>query len=106
MSWQENGILTKFNQFEISNDPEAWLDEFGWLYIPNSCVNGGCKLAVIMHGCNEWAIEFTKASKGWTSVGSLNDIIMLFPNSAAFPLKCWDMSNIADRPNFATNLDP
>ena len=31
---------------------------------------------------------------------------MLFPNSAEAPLKCWDMVNVADRPDFATNEDP
>ena len=82
------------------------LNEIGWLYYPKTCIDGGCKLAVIMHGCSQQAGEFMQGDQGWTSVAHLNNIVLLFPNSGEFPIKCWDMSNMLGRDTFATNEGP
>ena len=98
--------MLKFNQFEISDDPLAQINDHGWLYYPKSCVNGGCKLAVIMHGCTQWPLDFAMPREGWISLANNNDIITLFPNSQVYPMKCWDMINIYDMETFATNQGP
>ena len=56
-SWVDNGVLVQFNQWEfidldafdyVETYEETNLDEFGWLYYPKNCIEGGCKAGMLL----------------------------------------------------------
>jgi poly(3-hydroxybutyrate) depolymerase len=84
--------------FEQSSfDPEHWLHPRGWVYVPQECEKGGCRLHVALHGCqmNPDFIQdqFVRLS-GFNEWAEANRIVVLYPQSAklspANPYGCWD----------------
>merc|ERR1712013_685890 len=64
----------------------------GWIYIPNACNNGGCKMHIGLHGCGGRA----KGMAGrYNNIGALNNIIMVFPDT-----KCWNNIGSFDSNNY------
>ena len=52
--WSKNGRFGKFDQSLYTNgrDPaEIGLREWGFFYYPDSCIDGGCNLQIMYHGC-------------------------------------------------------
>ena len=81
----EEGVFVKFGQSEFvpaGSEAESTLAEHGWLYYPNTCTDGGCKLVVVMHGAHEPARNLALPTAGWIQVAHLNNLIVLLPQLA------------------------
>ncbi len=74
----------------------AGLAETGWLYIPETCPAGGCRLHLVLHGCGQSATQVGQAfaeKAGYLRWASANGIVLAFPQvvpAATNPLACWD----------------
>ena len=87
-SYVDNGVFVRFNQWEfidldafdyVTTYEDTNMDEFGWMYYPKQCAEGGCKAGMIIHGCLGRALELTQFWVGWESIANNNDIILIFP---------------------------
>ncbi|HVL71417.1 MAG TPA: PHB depolymerase family esterase [Beijerinckiaceae bacterium] len=74
----------------------AGLDDGGFLYLPQACETGPCRLHVVFHGCRQAAerlhLTFVTGS-GHARFAEANRLVLLFPQvarSADNPLACWD----------------
>ena len=68
IEYEKNGVLIKVNQSEVMSTEDTTkgnFDDAGWLYYPKHCVNGGCNLMVLMHGCGHRAMDMTTRELGW-----------------------------------------
>lgn len=85
---------------------DASLADAGYVFIPNACRNGGCKVHVAFHGCRQNAQQvgtrFVDAA-GYNRWAETNRLIVLYPQTAARsgfaagswtwlynPKACWD----------------
>ena len=110
----EEGIFLKFDQWEfvedVDDDEKAALTnlaEFGWIYYPNTCVEGGCKLVVVLAGAVLRGSDMALPGGGWVSAAHLNDLVVLFPQVYAGG---WDATDLVRAAEFtdvwATNDAP
>lgn len=91
--------LVVFNQQAYVESELSSMDELAYVYIPERCREGGCKVHVAIHGCLQGAqvigTEYiTKTA--YNQVAESNGIIVLYPQvhpskiSPLNPEGCWD----------------
>jgi poly(3-hydroxybutyrate) depolymerase len=97
------GTLAPFDQTEFFDrrDPTASLGGVGYVYIPTTCLAGGCRLHVAFHGCRQNVDargqdrvndDFIRDA-GYNRWAAANRIVVLYPQttaSALNPKRCWD----------------
>lgn len=92
------GALTVFDQDPFTKDlPNHGLSDEGLAYIPQSCrENAGCRVHIAFHGCGQnrtFVGDAFARDSGYGRWADTNNIIVLFPQTAATPLNpqgCWD----------------
>jgi poly(3-hydroxybutyrate) depolymerase len=84
------GRLLIFEQHAFS------LDGDGYLFIPRSCANGGCRIHVAFHGCRQAGERFAREA-GYNRWADTNRLVVLYPQQRASwlpwsfnPRGCWD----------------
>ena len=84
------GRLATFDQGAFSLDGE------GYVFIPPSCVNGGCRIHVVFHGCRQAGERFARDA-GYNRWADANRLVVLYPQVRASwmpwsfnPRGCWD----------------
>jgi poly(3-hydroxybutyrate) depolymerase len=105
---KESGRIVAFDQ-----NPQAAGDAFanslaetGYLYLPQDCASGGCRVHVAFHGCRQGADEIGERfvrEAGYNRWADANRLIVLYPQAAARsgwgargwtfvfnPRGCWD----------------
>ncbi|MGM0785384.1 MAG: poly(3-hydroxybutyrate) depolymerase [Pseudomonadota bacterium] len=93
------GELLAFDQAEFE---ARGLADTGYLYVPDSCQNGGCDLTLALHGCAMGAEQIGEAfvrHTGLNAWAAANDRVMLYPQaetSLANPQGCWDWWGFAE----------
>lgn len=107
----KQGKLVKFKQAELSNIKNTGMNEFGFAFIPNTCISGeNCSLHVSFHGCNQ-SIDnvgnsFAKLA-GFNEWAVNNNMIVIYPQTKKSnmmpmnPQACWDWWGYTDA-NYAT----
>lgn len=109
--YQPDGLIVDFNQLEFSvYDPIVIsMSPKGYLYVPKNCQNGTtkmCRFHIAFHGCNsnEFLGGYAAAYKThYAEVAELNDIIILFPQSAITVINtagCWDFAGLSGVPDY------
>jgi poly(3-hydroxybutyrate) depolymerase len=81
-------------EFEQKGFDGAGLADNGYLYVPQACEGGGCRLHVAFHGCRQTAEEFAEGA-GYNRWAEGNRLVVLYPQvRASFwpynPRGCWD----------------
>jgi poly(3-hydroxybutyrate) depolymerase len=92
-----NGDLLAFAQGEFTHGARpAGMGGKAWVYIPQACLAGGCRIHVAFHGCkqNEETLGdgYVRAA-GYNPWAENNRLIVLYPqtgSSMANPAGCWD----------------
>lgn len=81
------GSLRAFDQREFLSKPEASsMAQEGFVYIPTSCEQGGCRVHVALHGCRQGATTVDDAfyrHAGYNRWADTNGIIVLYPQAQA-----------------------
>jgi len=91
MNWAEYGKIIEFDQ----EGPRS-MDPKGFVYVPDTCVNGGCHLHVAFHGCSQsvsYLNEDYIQNTGYLEWAAANDLIVLFPQTIKTKVNengCWD----------------
>ncbi len=93
-----SGTLAVFDQHPFTEDlPNHGLSDQGLAYIPQSCQeNAGCRVHIAYHGCGQnrtFVGDAFARDSGFARWADTNNIIVLFPQTAATPLNpqgCWD----------------
>lgn len=92
MDWASKGELIEFNQ----NGP-ASMDPKAYVFVPDSCLDGGCPIHVAFHGCSQSKSSIGKEyleNTGYLEWAASNNLIVLFPQSVKNPPLnmngCWD----------------
>lgn len=96
------GTLLPFDQAEFFGAaPTAGLSAVGYLYVPDACLSGTCRLHVAFHGCRQNADaqhddrihdDFIRDA-GYNRWAATNRIVVLYPQAsvaAGNPRACWD----------------
>jgi hypothetical protein len=97
------GRLAPFNQaeFVMGGASNASLSGVGYVYIPTSCLGGGCRLHIAFHGCRQ-NVDAQSADRvhddfvrdgGYNRWAASNRIVVLYPQTtagSANPNRCWD----------------
>lgn len=89
---QATGRLLAFDQTPFRAGPD--LGEQGYVYIPQACEAGGCRLHLALHGCrmNHSAIgdAFVRRS-GLNEWADSNRLVVLYPQTGGAAVNgCWD----------------
>ncbi|GHU11977.1 depolymerase [Betaproteobacteria bacterium] len=94
---QANGELRVFDQGEFTRgERSVGMGDKGWVYLPQSCLGGGCRVHVAFHGCqqNDEAIDDAYVrTAGYNAWAESNRLIVLYPQtrrSLTNPGACWD----------------
>lgn len=104
---EPTGRLIGFDQRPfLGNDARIGMAAEGYVYIPESCANGGCRLHVAFHGCAQDAAAIGDAfyrHAGYNRWAEANRIVVLYPQAAPVtrrllgftlpwpnPKACWD----------------
>jgi hypothetical protein len=91
------GRFIAFDQSEFIAVPR-WhgMADTGYLYVPPECDNGGCRLHVVFHGCQQnqdtIGAQFVRYA-GYNAWADNNRLLILYPQTAATyanPNGCWD----------------
>jgi len=101
-SKKSTGELVKFSQDNYCSGntcSRISMDSTGFVYIPDICENGGCKLAVVLHGCLQ-GYEFIGTDfiekTGWNEIADDHGFVVLFPQAVSSNFNpsnlggCWD----------------
>ena len=96
------GTLQPFDQSEFFRASQTpGLSAVGYLYVPDACVSGTCRLHVAFHGCRQNADaqgddrihdDFIRDA-GYNRWAAANRIVVLYPQAtvaAGNPRACWD----------------
>jgi poly(3-hydroxybutyrate) depolymerase len=92
-SAQAQGRLSAFDQAAHG------LQGIGYVYVPNACTAGGCRVHVAFHGCRQGASEIGQryvSEAGYNRWADTNALIVLYPQVAPSywprfnPRGCWD----------------
>ena len=92
------GVYQEFDQRLFTRDLGAdhGLSDFGLVYVPPMCRDGGCRIHIAFHGCaqNRAAVgDAFVTDTGFARWADTNGFVVLFPQTAttAFnPQGCWD----------------
>lgn len=94
-----SGELIRFDQRPFIQGSQSSMDDSGYVYVPNACQSGRCKVHVALHGCRQGiSVVGTTfvVGAGYNEVADNNDIIVLYPQvrkSSLWPVNprgCWD----------------
>lgn len=107
-SQKPEGSLLRFDQrpYVTGKAVDASFAEEGYLYVPHSCLSGGCRIHIAFHGCRQNAeavgTSFVTGA-GYNAWAETNRIIVLYPQTRARyglalgsmryvmnPKGCWD----------------
>jgi len=97
---ENSGKFISYKQAELANISEAGMNETGFAFVPNSCLEGeSCKLHISFHGCNQ-SIDNVNDSyakqAGFNEWAASNNMVVLYPQtekSTMMPMNpqaCWD----------------
>ena len=91
--------LIAFNQLAFVEGQSTSMDETAYVYVPDDCREGGCKVHVAIHGCLQGAevigTEYITQT-AYNHVAENNRMIVLYPQvhpsklSPMNPQGCWD----------------
>jgi hypothetical protein len=106
------GTYIRFDQTEFypAGAPAALsMESYGFLYVPNNCFSGLCKLHVAFHGCGQSASSVSDVyvrNAGYNQVADLNNFIIVYPQTKPYgittnPNGCWDWWGYTT-PDYAT----
>jgi poly(3-hydroxybutyrate) depolymerase len=94
-----DGRLVRFDQTPFG-DRAISMDETGYVYVPQACEAGGCRVHVAFHGCRQGAAQIGEAfvrGAGYNRWADSNRLIVLYPQAIARrgwpvfnPRGCWD----------------
>lgn len=93
------GKIIEFDQTEFINAPLTSMSSSAYVYVPDQCLAGGCKLHVVFHGCLQGAAVIGDryyAKTGYNPIADANNFVVLYPqvqpsNDKPFnPQGCWD----------------
>ncbi len=91
--------IFEFDQTEFIDSDYTSMSESGFLYVPESCEQGGCRLHVVYHGCLQgYKVigDLYYNTLGYNEIADTNNLVLLYPqvqpsNKAPFnPQGCWD----------------
>ena len=101
--WKKHGILKKFAQREFLGENSVFsydgLDEYGFVYYPQICLDTDkkCKVHVYLHGCTAIIGEDLVRNSDFLEYAAANDMIIIFPqnmyNLLTNPFSCWSTSS-------------
>ena len=104
--WMKNGYFGKFDQSLYTNgrDPAAiGLREWGFFFYPEECIQGGCNMQIVYHGCKDPAEKFLMQYAPWAAV---NKLVLIAPQAAG----CWAVHGYTKTPKdpktYFTKEDP
>ena len=95
---QAQGSFVEFDQRAFTDElTEHGLSATAVVYVPPACEDGGCRVHVAFHGCqqnrNAVAAAFVRAA-GYARWADANKIVVLFPevreSALTNPLGCWE----------------
>lgn len=96
---EAKGKIIEFNQAEFINTPLTSMSQSAFVYVPDRCLSGGCKLHIVFHGCLQGAAvigDHYYAKTGYNPIADANGFVVLYPqvepsNAKPFnPQGCWD----------------
>jgi poly(3-hydroxybutyrate) depolymerase/chitodextrinase len=109
------GTFVEFDQREFITAGHG-MGERGWVYVPQDCRTGSCRLHVVFHGCRQYPEYQYFAGTGLTTFGmtyvrnagynrwaDTNRLVVLYPQAATAPGNpngCWDWWGYDD-PDYA-----
>ncbi|MDO8608196.1 MAG: polyhydroxybutyrate depolymerase [Phaeospirillum sp.] len=100
--------LQSFDQrpFVAGKAVDSSLADEGYVYVPKACLEGGCRVHVVFHGCRQGAAEIGRRfvdGAGYNAWAESNRLIVLYPQAIARsgpalgswsvlynPKGCWD----------------
>jgi poly(3-hydroxybutyrate) depolymerase len=91
----QEGDFTLFDQGGYAS-PDATFAAQGAVYVPPGCREGGCRVHVVFHGCEQSRADVGDAvfrKSGFADWAATNKIVVLFPQVAPStynPKTCWD----------------
>lgn len=92
---EPQGSLNRFDQQPFKGASKG-LEDWGYVYVPPACGEGGCGVQVVLHGCDQTleqvGEDFIRLS-GYLQQADARDLVMLFPQARASlpnPKGCWD----------------
>ena len=113
------GELREFDQAAAigGNPADIGLADTGYVFVPNACSSGGCKVHVAFHGCRQSSAQIGTAfveGAGYNEWAAGNHLIVLYPQTVPRygwgagssrwvfnPRACWDWWGYTD-PAYAT----
>lgn len=113
------GELLRFDQRAFIKGRRSSMDDEAYVYVPAGCKEGGCKIHVALHGCQQGARiigdRFYRGT-GYNEYADTNRLIVLYPQVVpsmsipSNPKGCWDFFGYSDdeprRPAFFTREAP
>ncbi len=103
-----HGKIIRFDQrpFVDGKPIDASLADDGYAYVPQSCLNGACRIHVVFHGCRQSAAQLDRRfieGAGYNAWADSNRLIVLYPQTVPRngvaggswkwvynPKACWD----------------
>ena len=95
---KESGRLLRFDQKPFGSYSVS-MDDNGFVYVPQACEAGGCRIHVAFHGCRQNASSIGERyvrDAGYNRWADTNRLIVLYPQTIARylfvfnPRACWD----------------
>jgi hypothetical protein len=109
------GRLATFDQRALGGTHAISMAAEGFVYVPDACRTGGCRVHVAFHGCRQGvdAVEERFAREaGYNRWADTNRLIVLYPQAVARyawwafnPRGCWDWWGYSS-PHYATKRAP
>jgi poly(3-hydroxybutyrate) depolymerase len=102
---QARGQVVRFDQRAFVNGSRSSMDSTAYVYVPPDCRDGGCKVHVALHGCQQGAAVIGDRfynGTGYNQFADANRLIVLYPQVApsngipANPKGCWDFWGYSD----------
>lgn len=99
------GKIVSFDQAEFVKGRRSSMDQTAYAYIPADCEQGGCKVHVALHGCQQGAAVIGDRfynGTGYNQYADTNRTIVVYPqavpsNGIPFnPKGCWDFWGYSD----------
>ncbi|MET0266259.1 MAG: poly(3-hydroxybutyrate) depolymerase [Duganella sp.] len=100
-----DGELLRFDQRPFVKGYRASMDSDAYVYVPQACKDGGCKVHVALHGCLQGARNIGDRfyrGTGYNEYADTNRLIVLYPQAVpssripANPKGCWDFFGYSD----------
>ena len=90
--WEKKGEIIKFSQADFlpkKTTQKTGMQEFGYVYLPNSCKSKQCNLHISLHGCKFGSLDLWIRYYDYARYAASNDLIMLFPMAEV----CFDVQH-------------